>query len=92
MSAKSRAASVATEQAMLDQIEKQEVAILETITSGLRAKAEQYRDALAQLALAARGGVAISRVADGEEKILSPYEYRALPISIDSDFLKDLMR
>lgn len=92
LAANTRAAGVANERAMLEQVDQQEAVILDLVTSSLRAKAEQYRDVLAQLALAARGGVTVSRVADGAEKVMSPYELRAMPIKIDRSYMRDLMR
>jgi hypothetical protein len=91
LAASTRSASVAREQAMLDQVNKQETLILNTVASRMRAKAEQYRDNLAQLAVAARGGVVFTQTIGGEEKTISPYDYRAHPVKIDLAFLKEMM-
>ncbi len=92
LAARSRAAGVASERAMLDQLETQETVILDLVASSLRANAEQYRDALAQLALAARGGVVLNFVSDMTEKVLSPYELRAMAVKIDRSSMRELMR
>jgi hypothetical protein len=42
------------------------------------------------VALAKRGAVSIVRVVDGEEKPMSPYEYKAMDLLINADFVRGL--
>jgi hypothetical protein len=88
--ANSRAAAVATERGLLEQVNKQENDIIEAIRSVLSANVEHYRDTLAQIALAKRGEVSIVRIDGSQEKPITPYEYKSLEIGFDADFIRDL--
>jgi len=88
--ANSRAAAVATERGLLEQVNKQEYDIIEAIRSVLSANVEHYRDVLAQIALAKRGEVSIVRIDGSQEKSITPYEYNSLEIDFDADFIRQM--
>jgi major membrane immunogen (membrane-anchored lipoprotein) len=86
-----RSANVAVERGLLEQINKQENGVIEAVTSALHTNAQHYRDALAQIALGKRGEVSILRLTEDGEKPMTPYEYKAMDIEIDSDSVRGLV-
>ena len=86
--ASTRAAAVGSQKALLDQVDAHGEAILQALAAILRGEAESYRDALARLALAQRGAVAISIGSDGRP--LTPYDYKAMPLVLDAALLREL--
>ncbi len=86
--AATRAAAVGTEKDLLDQVDAHGEAVLRSVGAVLRGEVETYRDALARLALDRRGEIAISIGSDG--RVLTPYDYKALPLVIDDALLREL--
>jgi hypothetical protein len=89
--ANARAAGVSAERGMLEQIIKQENGVIEAVTSALHGNAQHYRDALAQATLAKRGEVTIVCITAGEERSMTPYEYKSMGLLIDTTFVRELV-
>jgi len=87
--AAARAAEVAAEREMLEQVDKREESVMGAIVSAVRASAEAYRDALAQTALSRPAGSVsfIHRAGDGLVR-MTPHEYRASALRVDADLLR----
>ncbi len=88
-SARTKAADVAAERALLDQIDKHEGALLAALTAVVRTNAQHYHASLSQLAASQRGAVTIERVGPRAGQI-SIGDFRNEPVTVTSEMIREL--
>jgi hypothetical protein len=88
----SMAALVVPERGQLAQIVAREEAIVAALVEAATATAGQYRDLLAQHAMARRGDVQIFLMDEAGHRDLSPYDLMAIDMRIDAAFLAATLR
>jgi hypothetical protein len=88
----SQAALVVPERGQLAQIVAREEAIVAALMEAVKATAAQYRDLLAQHAMARRGDVQIFLISEAGQRELSPYDLMSMEIAIDAAFLAATLR
>ena len=88
-SARTKAADVASERALLDQVDAHEGALVNALASVVRGNAQTYHDSLAQLAASQRGGLTIERVGQRADQI-SVTEFRSEIVTITPDMIREL--
>jgi GTP1/Obg family GTP-binding protein len=87
--ARTQAADVAAERALLEQIDKHEDALLDALTAVVRANAQHYHASLAQLAASQRGALTIERVGANPGQI-SVGEFRNQTVAVTPAMLRAL--
>jgi hypothetical protein len=87
--ARTRAAHVAAERALLQQVEAHESALVNALTAVVRGNVQTYRANLAQLAASQRGAVTIERTGLGAQP-LSISEFRDAPASVTPEMIRGL--
>jgi hypothetical protein len=88
-SARTKAADVAAERALLDQIDKHESALLAALTAVVRTNAQHYHASLAQLAASQRGAVTIERVGPRAGQI-SVSDFRNEAVTVTPEMIREL--
>jgi hypothetical protein len=87
--ARTKAADVAAERAMLEQVDKHEAGLLAALTAVVRRNAELYHASLAQLATSQRGAVTIERVGRRAGEI-SVGDFRNEAVTVTPEMLREL--
>ncbi|HEY1412486.1 MAG TPA: hypothetical protein VGF36_10105 [Rhodopila sp.] len=87
--ARTKAADVASERAMLDQVEKHEAGLLAALTAVVRGNAQLYHASLAQLAASQRGAVTIERVGPRAGQI-SVGDFRNESVTVTPEMIREL--
>ncbi len=86
--ARSRSRGVEEQRNLLLQVREHERAIVAGLQSALHATVEQYRDVLVRIGAQQKGALMFVRTGDGA--ILSPHDYKDMPIQIDPDLVRSL--
>ena len=87
--ARTKAADVATERGLLEQVDKHEGALLAALTAVVRANAQHYRASLAQLAASQRGALTIERVGPRAGQI-SVGDFRNETVTVTPEMIREL--
>ncbi|HEY0422597.1 MAG TPA: hypothetical protein VGC82_04665 [Rhodopila sp.] len=87
--ARTKAADVAAERALLEQVDRHEDAILAALTAVVRGNAQLYHASLAQLAASQRGSVTIERVGPRAGQI-SVNDFRNETVTVTPDMIRGL--
>ncbi len=87
--ARTKAADVAAERALLEQVDKHEAALLAALTAVVRGNAQLYHASLAQLAASQRGAVTIERVGQRGGQI-SVGDFRDQAVIVTPDMIRGL--
>jgi hypothetical protein len=87
--ARTKAADVAGERALLAQVEAHEAAIVAALTAVVRGNAQLYHASLAQLAASQRGAVTIERVGSRAGQI-SVGEFRNETVTVTPEMIREL--
>ena len=87
--ARTRAADVAAERGLLEQVEKHEDAIMAALTAVVRGNAQLYRSILAQLASSQRGALTIERVGARAGQI-SVNDFRNEAVTVTPEMIREL--
>ncbi len=87
--ARTRAADVAAERELLDQVEAHEAALVNALAAVVRGNAQGYHAGLAQLAASQRGAVTIERVGPRAGP-LSVADFRHEAVNITADMIREL--
>ncbi len=87
--ARTRAADVAAERGLLEQVDKHEDAIMAALTAVVRGNAQLYRSILAQLASSQRGALTIERVGARAGQI-SVNDFRNEAVTVTPEMIREL--
>ena len=87
--ARTKAADVAAERALLAQVDKHEAAILAALAAVVRGNAQLYHASLAQLASSQRGAVTIERIGPRAGQI-SLGDFRNQAVTVTPDMIREL--
>jgi hypothetical protein len=88
-SARTKAADVAAERGLLEQVDRHESAILAALTSVVRGNAQVYHASLAQLAAVHREAITIERVGSRAGP-LSIGDFRNEPVNVSPEMIREL--
>ena len=87
--ARTKAADVATERQLLEQVDKHEASVLAALTAVVRGNAQVYRSSLAQLAASQRGALTIERVGPRAGQI-SVADFRNETVHVTPEMIREL--